>query len=109
MCCASTLRPEPGSPTISTASGRAATAAAWSRNRRIASLRPVSAGDAGRNLTLSEDRAAAVLDALVALGVPAADLTAAGFGETELILGPDGEEDPVASRRVVFAVVVRQP
>ncbi|MCB9380728.1 MAG: OmpA family protein [Acidimicrobiaceae bacterium] len=68
-----------------------------------------SEGDAGRNLTLSEDRAAAVLDALVALGVPAADLTAAGFGETELIVGPDGKEDPVASRRVVFAVVVRQP
>ena len=65
-----------------------------------------SEGDAGRNLTLSEDRAGAVLDALVALGVPVADLTAAGYGEADLILGADGEEDPAASRRVVFAVVV---
>jgi len=63
-----------------------------------------SEGDAGRNRTLSEQRAAAVRDALVALGVPAADLTSTGFGEDGLILGADGKEDPAKSRRVVFGV-----
>ena len=63
-----------------------------------------SEGDAGRNLTLSEQRAASVRDALVALGVPAADLTSTGFGETQLITGADGQEDTAKSRRVVFGV-----
>lgn len=63
-----------------------------------------SEGDAGRNKTLSEQRSAAVRDALIALGVPAADLTSTGFGEEGLILGADGKEDPAKSRRVVFGV-----
>lgn len=65
-----------------------------------------SEGDPGRNLTLSEQRAGAVLDALVALGVPAADLTAKGFGMTQLILDEAGNEIPEKSRRVVFGVVL---
>ena len=66
-----------------------------------------SEGDAGRNLELSEARAAAVRDALIGLGVPAADVSAAGFGETELIVGEDGAENAEASRRVVFGVVTK--
>jgi OOP family OmpA-OmpF porin len=66
-----------------------------------------SEGDPGRNLTLSEKRARAVLDALVAQGVPGADLTAKGFGETQLIVDQTGREIPDKSRRVVFGVTVR--
>jgi OOP family OmpA-OmpF porin len=66
-----------------------------------------SEGDPGRNLTLSEKRARAVLDALVAQGVPAADLTAKGFGETQLVVDQTGREIPDKSRRVVFGVTVR--
>lgn len=63
-----------------------------------------SEGSAGGNLTLSEQRAQAVAAALIALGVPEGDLVAKGFGETQLILTPDGDEDPDKSRRVVFGV-----
>ena len=63
-----------------------------------------SEGDPERNLTLSQQRARAVLDALVALGVPAIDLTATGLGLTQLITDADGNEVPEKSRRVVFGV-----
>ena len=63
-----------------------------------------SEGDPDRNLTLSQQRAQAVLDALVELGVPVADLTATGFGLTQLITDADGNEIPEQSRRVVFSV-----
>lgn len=63
-----------------------------------------SEGDPGRNLTLSEQRAQAVADALVALGVPADEVTSKGFGETELITDNNGVELPEQSRRVVFGV-----
>jgi outer membrane protein OmpA-like peptidoglycan-associated protein len=64
-----------------------------------------SEGDPAKNLTLSEQRAGAVLNALVALGVPAADLSATGFGMTQLIRDEAGNELPEQSRRVVFGVV----
>ena len=63
-------------------------------------------GDPGRNLVLSEQRAVAVLAALVERGVPAADLTATGFGMTQLVTDADGNELPDKSRRVVFGVTV---
>jgi len=65
-----------------------------------------SEGDPVRNLALSEQRALAVLAALVQWGVPAADLSAAGFGEAQPILGLDGVEIPEKSRRVVFSLSV---
>lgn len=65
-----------------------------------------SEGDAGRNLTLSEQRAAAVRDELVLLGVPAAEITSVGFGETQLVTDANGVELPDQSRRVVFDVTV---
>ncbi|MEN9646904.1 MAG: hypothetical protein RL238_3573, partial [Actinomycetota bacterium] len=63
-----------------------------------------SEGDPGRNLTLSEERAASVAAELVRLGVPSDDVTSKGFGETELVLDENGVEIPEQSRRVVFGV-----
>jgi OOP family OmpA-OmpF porin len=63
-----------------------------------------SEGDAGRNQTLSEQRAEAVRAALAVLGVPGADLTSVGFGESQLITDANGKEIPEQSRRVVFGV-----
>lgn len=65
-----------------------------------------SEGDAGRNLTLSEQRAAATLEALVELGVPVDDLVSKGYGETQLIRDASGREVPEKSRRVVFVVTL---
>lgn len=65
-----------------------------------------SEGDPGRNLTLSSQRATSVVGALVALGVPLAELTSEGFGMTQLIVDADGNEIPEKSRRVVFGVGV---
>ena len=66
-----------------------------------------SVGDPAKNQTLSEQRAQAVRGALAALGVPVGDLTAKGFGETQLVTGENGKEIPDASRRVVFGVTIR--
>jgi outer membrane protein OmpA-like peptidoglycan-associated protein len=63
-----------------------------------------SEGDAGRNLTLSDQRAAAVRAEFVRLGVPAADVVSVGFGESQLVLDPNGNELSDQSRRVVFDV-----
>ncbi len=57
-------------------------------------------GGAESNQTLSEDRAAAVKDFLVAAGLDADRFTTAGFGETQPIVGEDGVEDKAASRRI---------
>ena len=65
-----------------------------------------SEGDAERNRQLSQRRADAVLEALVSLGVPRADLVAVGYGEAQPIVDQNGAEIPERSRRVVFAVTV---
>jgi OmpA-OmpF porin, OOP family len=62
-----------------------------------------STGTFADNLVLGEQRAQAVLVALVERGVPANELDAVGRGEAEPVL-VDGVEDPVASRRVVLLV-----
>lgn len=59
-----------------------------------------TSGDAGTNQLLSEDRANAVLDRLVELGVAADRLTARGAGETEPLEGVEG--DAAENRRIVF-------
>lgn len=63
-----------------------------------------SDGTASRNQTLSQDRAEAVLAALVERGVAADLLSAEGFGSSEPVV-VDGAEDKTASRRVEFRVV----
>lgn len=62
-----------------------------------------SDGDAAANLALSEQRAQAVVAALVERGVAAGALTAEGFGEIRPVL-VDGVEDKDASRRVEFRI-----
>jgi OOP family OmpA-OmpF porin len=64
-----------------------------------------SDGDAAANLTLSQQRADAVRDALVERGIAPASITAEGFGSERPVL-VDGVEDKDASRRVEFRVVV---
>ena len=39
-------------------------------------------------------------------GVPADDMVSKGYGETKLILDPNGREIPEKSRRVVFVVTL---
>jgi outer membrane protein OmpA-like peptidoglycan-associated protein/uncharacterized surface protein with fasciclin (FAS1) repeats len=62
-----------------------------------------SDGSPDRNLTLSRQRAEAVLLALVARGVTAVPLTATGYGSQRPVL-VNGVEDKDASRRVEFLV-----
>lgn len=62
-----------------------------------------SDGAADANLSLSQQRAAVVRDALIAAGVDEAMLTFAGFGSEQPVL-VDGVEDKALSRRVEFSV-----
>ncbi len=62
-----------------------------------------SDGDPARNLELSLQRAEAVRLAMIARGVPEADVVAVGFGSERPVL-VDGVEDKAASRRVEFVV-----
>lgn len=66
-----------------------------------------SGGDPVQNQTLSVKRAQTVRAALIALGVPADDLTAKGFGSTQPVTDSNGNEIPDASRRVAFGVATR--
>ena len=59
-----------------------------------------SRGDAEANLKLSEQRAQAVLDALVNLGVDSSRITAMGMGEDFPIASNDDEEGRARNRRV---------
>ena len=67
-----------------------------------------TAGNAASNLRTSLLRAEEVENQLVRRGVPAEDLTVAGFGETAPVL-VDGVEDPAASRRVEIVVRLAEP
>jgi len=63
-----------------------------------------SVGAAGYNLRLSQARAAAVLDYLVAQGVAADRLASEGAGETEPVADNANEEGRALNRRVEFRV-----
>ncbi|GIH08051.1 hypothetical protein Rhe02_61180 [Rhizocola hellebori] len=63
-----------------------------------------SNGTPESNLVLSQARAQAVLDALVAQGISADRMTAAGFGETRLQVLGSTPEDHAINRRVEFVV-----
>ncbi len=62
-------------------------------------------GSASGNQTLSDARANRVRDALVERGVPAEQLTAQGFGESQPVASNDTPENKAKNRRVVFTVV----
>jgi outer membrane protein OmpA-like peptidoglycan-associated protein len=64
-----------------------------------------SQGDDLYNLELSQRRAQAVVDYLVAKGVPRAQLQAQGFGETKPIADNRTKEGRAQNRRVVFTIV----
>jgi OmpA-OmpF porin, OOP family len=61
-------------------------------------------GDDGANLTLSRQRAQAVVDYLTAGGVDADRLTAIGFGEADPIADNATEEGRAQNRRIEFVV-----
>lgn len=62
-------------------------------------------GKADLNKTLSESRAKAVVNALVADGVPADRLKAQGFGDTQPIADNATDEGKIKNRRVELVVV----
>lgn len=62
-------------------------------------------GDAKRNLTLSDERAKAVMKYVVDKGVDAKRLTAKGFGITKPIADNSTEEGREKNRRVEFNIV----
>jgi OOP family OmpA-OmpF porin len=62
-------------------------------------------GNADANLTLSQARADAVRDAILARGVAQAAVTALGFGDTQPIADNDTEDGKAANRRTEFSWV----
>jgi len=61
-------------------------------------------GDAAANLTLSQQRADAVVAKLAELGVAADTLTAKGYGQEMPRASNDSEEGRAQNRRIEFAV-----
>jgi OmpA-OmpF porin, OOP family len=61
-------------------------------------------GDPTTNLTLSRERATAVRDALITMGIAADRLEAEGYGEKDPIASNDTEEGRAQNRRVAFSV-----
>ena len=59
-----------------------------------------NSGEAAHNLRLSEGRARAVVDALVAQGIDAERLTSAGLGDSQPVAGNDSDEGKARNRRV---------
>jgi len=64
-------------------------------------------GDPAANKKLSEDRAAAVKDALVGMGVPAERVTSTGRGAEKPIASNDTEEGKLKNRRVEISITNR--
>ena len=62
-------------------------------------------GDPDANLALSQARADAVRDAILARGVTQSAVTAQGFGDTQPIADNDTEEGKAANRRTAFSWV----
>src|SRR5215831_4849177 len=64
-------------------------------------------GDPAANKKLSEDRAEAVKDALVGMGVPAERVTSTGWGAEKPIASNDTEEGKLKNRRVEISITNR--
>ena len=65
-------------------------------------------GDAARNLALSDDRARAVMDWLIAAGVSPDRLEARGYGEQQPVASNDTEDGRMQNRRVVLKILERE-
>jgi outer membrane protein OmpA-like peptidoglycan-associated protein len=63
-------------------------------------------GAADYNLKLSEMRAQAVVDVLIANGVPIASVQAHGFGETQAIASNETTDGKALNRRVELSITV---
>lgn len=63
-----------------------------------------SAGDDAKNQTMSQQRSQAVKAWLVENGIDAGRIMATGYGETQLLMSEDGNEDAVASRRTELII-----
>ena len=61
-------------------------------------------GDDAANMELSKNRANAVKERLVSLGVEGSRMTALFFGETQPVASNDTAEGRQANRRVVFDI-----
>jgi outer membrane protein OmpA-like peptidoglycan-associated protein/uncharacterized protein YidB (DUF937 family) len=61
-------------------------------------------GDPASNMALSQQRADAVRDALVASGVPAGMLVARGYGDTQPRASNDSEQGRFQNRRIEYSV-----
>jgi outer membrane protein OmpA-like peptidoglycan-associated protein len=59
------------------------------------------------NQTLSENRAKAVQQYLIANGINAGRLTAKGYGETEPVASNDNDEDRSRNRRTEFKIIAK--
>ena len=66
-----------------------------------------NSGDPASNKKLSEDRAAAVKDAIVGMGVPAERVTSTGWGAEKPIASNDTEEGKLKNRRVEISITNR--
>src|SRR5262249_7952865 len=64
-------------------------------------------GDPASNKKLAEDRAAAVKDAFVGMGVPAERVTSTGWGAEKPIASNDTEEGKLKNRRVEISITNR--
>ncbi|MGD9196349.1 MAG: OmpA family protein [Methyloceanibacter sp.] len=62
-----------------------------------------SQGDSASNMQLSQDRAEAVVEALIRRGVPVEAIAAAGYGDTKPMADNDTEDGRAANRRVTLA------
>jgi len=67
-----------------------------------------SIGSVGANLTLSQSRAEAVRDYLISRGARPDQLTARGYGKSQLLIDPEhGDRDRERNRRVELRVLAR--
>jgi outer membrane protein OmpA-like peptidoglycan-associated protein len=61
-------------------------------------------GDAGKNLSLSEERSKSVKQYLISLGVEASRLEAKGYGSTQPKVPNDSEQNRAVNRRTDFLI-----
>ena len=109
---ARTIRFEESSSTIDAASGELIDEVAAALRPCLGSIIAITghtdaSGTVAGNLALSQERAAAVEQALIGRGIPADGLRTRGLGSSEPVAGL-APEDP-ANRRIEFSVIATEP